>query len=94
MSETADVQQQWQAWVEQACAALDMPVDQVDVRLIHGLTKVVAHQVDRPLAPVSSYILGLAIGQRLGRGEDVTAEDRKQLAGRIPTGERQRTSES
>jgi hypothetical protein len=34
----------------------------VDVRRILDLARDVAHQVDRPAAPVTAFLLGLAIG--------------------------------
>ena len=43
---------------------LDVYKRQVDIGAIHALTKVIAHELDRPLAPVSSFMLGLAIGVR------------------------------
>ncbi|MFV0533390.1 MAG: DUF6457 domain-containing protein [Cumulibacter sp.] len=55
-------QQQWDAWVDRACAALGVDPGTVDITAIHALTKRVAHNLDRPLAPVSSYILGVAVG--------------------------------
>lgn len=51
----------WEAWVREACAALGVESSLVDIDAIHALTKEVAHRFERPLAPVSSFILGLAI---------------------------------
>ena len=49
-----------------------------DIARIHTLTKVIAHTYDRPMAPVGSYILGLAVGAAAARGEsaDVAALQR------------------
>lgn len=52
----------WHDWVEQACARVEVDPSHVDITAIHALTKRVAHNLDRPLAPVSSYILGVAVG--------------------------------
>lgn len=60
-NESAD---RWQEWVDKAAAAVGVDAGQVDIGAIHELTKVIAHEVDRPLAPVSSFMLGLAIGQQ------------------------------
>ena len=53
----------WQAWIEQVCRDLDVPAAAVDVTLIHALSKQVAHGIARPLAPVSTFILGMALGR-------------------------------
>ena len=45
------------------------PPGAVDVTGIHALTKDIAHGFARPMAPVGSYILGLAVGARAARGE-------------------------
>ena len=40
----------------------------VDVAGVHELTRDIAHGFSRPMAPVGSYILGLAVGARAARG--------------------------
>lgn len=69
----------WRAWVEMASAAVDVDPSTVDIARIHTLTKVIAHTYDRPMAPVGSYILGLAVGAAAARGEsaDVAALQRE-----------------
>lgn len=69
----------WRAWVEMAAAAVDVDPASVDIARIHTLTKVIAHTYDRPMAPVGSYILGLAVGAAAARGEsaDVAALQRE-----------------
>lgn len=74
----------WDAWVERTCDALQLDADTVDIRLVHEVSKHVSHQVTRPLAPVSSYILGIAIGRAIERGETMDAAARQALADRIP----------
>lgn len=81
MSESPE---QWRNWVEKTCAALDLDPALVDIDQIHDLSRDVAHQVERPLAPVSTFILGLAIGIRIGRGEADDPAVREDLAARIP----------
>lgn len=76
--------EQWTRWVEKTCAALDLDPSDVDIPLVHELSKNVSHEVTRPLAPVSSYILGIAIGRLIERGEVVDADARRELAQRIP----------
>jgi Domain of unknown function (DUF6457) len=58
-----------QRWTEAACAELGLDPAAVDERLILDLTRVVAHQVDRPAAPLTAFLAGLAAG----RGEPLAA---------------------
>lgn len=71
MSDLAVAEQQWHEWILDACAALDVDPSAVDVTGIHALTKDIAHGFARPMAPVGSYILGVAVGVRAARGEQV-----------------------
>ncbi|MEU9505501.1 DUF6457 domain-containing protein [Micromonospora sp. NPDC048170] len=50
-------------WVTAACAELDLDPAQVPVPAVLDLARDVAHQVLRPGAPVTAYLLGLAVGQ-------------------------------
>ncbi|MFF4877440.1 MULTISPECIES: DUF6457 domain-containing protein [unclassified Micromonospora] len=50
-------------WVTAACAELDLDPTQVPVPAVLDLARDVAHQVLRPGAPVSAYLLGLAVGR-------------------------------
>jgi Domain of unknown function (DUF6457) len=61
-----------QNWTEAACAELGVRADDVAVRAILDLSRDVAHQVERPAAPVTAYLLGLAIGAGLPAGEAVS----------------------
>ena len=58
-----------QRWTEAACAELGLDPATVDERLILDLTRVVAHQVDRPAAPLTAFLAGMAAG----RGEPLAA---------------------
>ena len=49
-------------WIDELCDALDIDAD-VDEGLILDLTKVVADNVVRAAAPVSAYLLGIAVGR-------------------------------
>jgi hypothetical protein len=51
-----------QSWTEAACAELGVHADDAAVRDILDLARDVAHQVDRPAAPVTAFLLGLAVG--------------------------------
>lgn len=50
-------------WVAAAAAELDLDPRAVDVPVVLELARDVAHQVLRPGAPVSAYLLGLAVGR-------------------------------
>lgn len=65
---------QWHEWIGEACAAVDVDASSVDVPGIHTLTRQIAHGFERPMAPVASYILGVAVGQLMARGEDIDQE--------------------
>ncbi|MBS1847434.1 MAG: molybdopterin-guanine dinucleotide biosynthesis protein A [Actinobacteria bacterium] len=55
----------WDTWITEACDHLGVDPELVDVPVIHALTKQVAHRYDRPMAPVSAYIVGIALGRAL-----------------------------
>src|SRR3954451_7661010 len=63
-------------WIDELCDALDIDVE-VDEGLILDLARDVAHAVDRPAAPVSTFLLGYAAAMH-GAGPDKLEE----LAGR------------
>lgn len=50
-------------WVAAACAELGLDPAQAEVPLILELAGDVAHKVLRPGAPVTAYLLGLAVGR-------------------------------
>lgn len=50
------------SWTEAACAELGVHVDDGTIRVVLDLARDVAHQVERPAAPVSAFLLGLAVG--------------------------------
>jgi hypothetical protein len=49
-------------WTAAACADLGIDPAAVDIRQILDLARDAAHQVDRPAAPVTAYLLGVAVG--------------------------------
>jgi hypothetical protein len=49
-------------WIGAACADLGVDRTTVDERLILDLARDAAHQVDRPAAPVTAFLAGLAVG--------------------------------
>jgi len=54
-------------WIETVCAELNLPAD-VNVDVILDVARVAAHSVERPAAPVTTYLLGVAVAG----GMDVT----------------------
>ncbi|RKN14628.1 hypothetical protein D7147_28140 [Micromonospora musae] len=69
-------------WVTAACAELGLDPAQVPVPAVLNLAKDVAHQVLRPGAPVSAFLLGLAVGR--GADPTETAERLSALAASWP----------
>jgi len=65
-------------WTKALCAELGLTLDDAATRTVLDLARVVAHQVDRPAAPLTAYFLGAAVGG--GRTLSDTAERIKQLA--------------
>lgn len=59
-------------WIEAARAKLGIEEALVDQRMILDLAREAAHQVDRPAAPVTAYLLGVAVGR--GVPADVAIE--------------------
>lgn len=48
-------------WIDELCDVLDVDAE-VDEGLVLDLARVAAHNVTRPAAPLTTYILGLAAG--------------------------------
>lgn len=67
-------------WIGAACAELGIAPEQVDQRRILDLARDVAHQVDRPAAPLTAFLLGVAVGG--GRALPATADALTALANR------------
>lgn len=53
-------------WIDELSDVLDVETE-VDEGLILDLAKIAAHNVERPAAPITAYLLGFAAG---GRGAD------------------------
>jgi hypothetical protein len=49
-------------WIEAACGELGIDRAEVDERLILDLARDAAHRVDRPAAPVTAFLAGIAVG--------------------------------
>ncbi|MEU1588616.1 DUF6457 domain-containing protein [Micromonospora sp. NPDC005710] len=71
-------------WVTAVCAELDLDRAAVPVPVVLDLARDVAHQVLRPGAPVTAYLLGLAVGR--GAEPADAAARLSALAGTWPIG--------
>ncbi|WP_374929052.1 DUF6457 domain-containing protein [Kytococcus sedentarius] len=83
-SRTQHVPQLWRDWIAEVCAAFEIDPEVVDVRAVLDLTKDVAHGVDRPMAPVTAFVLGYALAQDPGL---TMAEATERVLARIPAAE-------
>lgn len=50
-------------WTAAACAELGLDPADIDVSMVLDLARDVAHHVLRPGAPVTAYLLGVAVGR-------------------------------
>ena len=73
MTDLSAEEARWADWIEDACAAVGIEPESVDIRGVHVLTRQIAHGFERPMAPVGAYILGVAVGclQEQGRPVDL-----------------------
>jgi hypothetical protein len=69
-------------WTQAACAELRVHADEAAVRAVLDLARDVAHQVERPAAPVTAFLLGLSVGA--GQPLPETADRLRQLAAAWP----------
>ena len=56
-------------WVEAACGELGLTPADVEVGAVLDVARDVAHQVLRPGAPVTAYLMGVAVGRGLQPAE-------------------------
>lgn len=52
-----------EAWTAQVCQALGLDVAEVNRGIVLDLARDVAHHVLRPGAPLTTYLLGVAVGR-------------------------------
>ena len=50
-------------WAKAACGELGLDPASLDTQLVLDLARDVAHGVARPAAPLTAYLLGVAVGQ-------------------------------
>jgi hypothetical protein len=65
-------------WMQTACTELGLDLEELNQKTVLNLTRVVAHTVDRPAAPLTAYLLGVAVGRGAPLAE--TAAKLQQLA--------------
>ena len=54
-----------ESWTEAACAELGIDPAVMDTRAVLDIARDAAHQVARPAAPLTAYLLGVAVGRGL-----------------------------
>lgn len=69
----------WRPFIERASAAVGVEADLVDEDLVLGLAATIAHDGERPMAPMGAYILGLAVGAG-GDPQELRAEIERVVA--------------
>ena len=76
-------------WIDELCDALDIEVE-VDEGLILDLAREAAHRVQRPAAPISTFLLGYAAALAGGspQSTEALAASALDLAARWEGGER------
>jgi len=65
-------------WTNLVCAELGLDPEDTTQKTVLNLARVVAHTVDRPAAPLTSFFLGCAVGR--GRPLAETAARLQELA--------------
>ncbi len=71
MGRPTDDPELWDAWLSKASEELGVGVDEIPVNTLLDLASAVAYDVDRPMAPVTAFVAGLAAG-RGADGEEAT----------------------
>ena len=59
-------------WIDELCDVLDVETE-LDEALVLDLARTAAHNVERPAAPVTTYLLGFAAGARGADPEAIEA---------------------
>ena len=65
-------------WTNLVCVELGLEPSEATQNAVLNLTRVVAHTVDRPAAPLTAYFLGVAVGR--GEPLEETAAKLQELA--------------
>lgn len=65
---------QWRPFIERACEAVGIDPATIEEDPILDMAAKIAHEGERPMAPVGTYILGLAIGSGIGDPDELRAK--------------------
>ena len=60
-------------WSDRVSEALDLGDVPVDIDAVLGLAGTAAHAVRRPAAPLTTYLVGIAVGKAVAAGADPAA---------------------
>jgi hypothetical protein len=71
-----------ESWTEAACAELGIDPAVMSTRAVLDVARDAAHQVARPAAPLTAYLMGVAVGR--GLSPDDAARRLTELAARWP----------
>ncbi len=58
-------------WVEEVCSELGV-ADDVDIKELLDVARVAAHKVERRAAPITTYVMGVAVASGEGSIKDVS----------------------
>jgi hypothetical protein len=72
------------SWVAELCAALEVDPEALDRDVVLDLARDAAHNVARPAAPLTTFLVGYAAGRR-GGGPDAVRETAA-IASRLAAG--------
>jgi hypothetical protein len=72
-------------WLIEAADELGLDPGEVDIDAVLDLTRDIAHDVARPAAPLTAFLLGLALGRGGGPDAVEALEALVALAGRLVT---------
>lgn len=59
-------------WSDELCRALGLDLD-VDIKAVLDLARDAAHHIERPAAPLTTFLVGYAAGLRGGSTRDIAA---------------------
>jgi hypothetical protein len=57
-------------WIDELCDVLELEDVEVDEGLVLDVARDAAHEVERPAAPITTFLLGYAAALRGGSAED------------------------
>jgi Domain of unknown function (DUF6457) len=50
-------------WMNKVCAELEIPAGMIDMKVVLDLARDAAHGVARPAAPLTAFLVGVAVGR-------------------------------